>query len=236
MKKLIVLGVVLLMFAAAPALADDLNIPWYRGEPLSYHAEWDVFAHSANPAGFLADSESSVGGPGTAELYAQWNTHLDFTPSIPVNPTGWTVVPSGGDWGLTDLSTPVGNSFVANVVNWVDYLPTKLLRVQVAYTDPGGGPPMITGVVGHGVDSPPAPQGSGDTLHESELVFGDYSTPGYFYEDWVIHPNPDWEQVQFFLPFGTIVDQIVIDTISLPEPAGLGLVGLALLAVRKRRR
>ena len=236
MKKLIVLGVVLLMFAATPALADDLFPPSYRGAQLSYQAEWDTFGHFNDPQGFFPDTESFV-GDGNHQLYGAFATHLDLSPSVPVNPTSWAVVPSGPDSGLTDPGTIGGNTFVANTINWVDWRELKHVRVQVAYTDFGAGPPTITGMIGISEAFPNGslPQGALDLVTPGNFV-GGFSQPGYFYEHWIIVPNPDWEAIEFFLPQGTIVDQIVIDTISVPEPAGLGLVGLALLAVRKKQR
>lgn len=248
-RKICTVVAAILFVACTSAFADDFNPPPYRGLQLSYTCEWDTFSHFTDPLGFYPDTESNVDDNDPATFFYQGlgsgglgNTHLDLSPSVPANPTGWAVVPSGADFGLTDLVTPGGNTFAAQVANWVDWWPLKHLRVQVAYTDPSGNnPPVITGVSGFTVAAPlgSGPQGSATSETLGGLVGGVYNDPlypNYFYEDWVIMPNPDWEQVRFFLPQGTIVDQIVIDTISLPEPAGLGLVGLALLAVRKRRR
>ena len=61
----------------------------------------------------------------------------------------------------------------------------------------------------------------------------------YFYDDWRVQPNPDWEQVVIYFSEGTFVDQVVVDTVSfVPEPstAALGLCALIALArVRMRR-
>jgi len=236
MRKLVVLSVVLLMFCAAtPALADDLNPPGYRGAQLSYWAEWDLF-NDGDFNGFFPDlgAENAVNDNDPATFFYQelgshglGHTHLDF------NLTGWAIAPGGGG-----IYNPTQNaSFQANTANWVDLWPEKQLRVQVAYTDAlGNGPPVLIGVTGNGT-APPL--GSGGDPHGAIGPVGGASQSGYFYEDWIIVPNPDWEAITFDLPMGTIVDQIVIVSVSppiIPEPAGLGLVGLALLAVRKRRR
>jgi len=226
----------ILIVACASAFADDLNPPSYRGGQLSYWAEWDLF-NDGDFNGFFPDlgAENAVDDNDPATSFYQGlgthglgHTHLDF------NLTGWAMAPGGGGF-----YNPTQNaSFVANVANWVDWLPEKWLRVQVAYTDQGNGPPVLTGVFGLEVAAPNGSLPPSTPTVETPGIgpLGGGTLPGYFFEDWIIIPNPDWEAIEFDLPMGTIVDQIVIDTISLPEPAGLGLVGLALLAVRKRRR
>ena len=96
MRRLIVLGVVLLMFAAAPALADDLNPPPYRGLELSYWAEWDLF-NDGDFNGFFPDlgQENAVDDDNPATFFYQGlgthglgHTHLDFSPD-----PGWAIAP-----------------------------------------------------------------------------------------------------------------------------------------------
>ena len=207
MKRLIVLGVVLLMFAAAPARADDLFPPSYRGLELSYTCEWDQFANFSNPQGFFPDTESSV-GDGSHLLFTHWNTHIDF------DGAGW--VDMGGG-----IANPARSAeFATNVVNWIDWRPLKLLRVQVTYFDPSmlGLQPTIIGVSGISTAAPNGslPPGDEDLMTPGVPVGGMPLPPGYFYEDWIIEPNPDWEQIAFAVPQGVIIEQIVIDTISVP--------------------
>ena len=123
----------------------------------------------------------------------------------------------------------MASSFVANVINWVDWKPEKLLRVQVTYSDPqSNGSPTITNLTGYDPAS-----GTGPYI---ATPLGRVDVGGtFFYEDFIIIPNPDWEQIEFDLPMGTIVEQIVIDTWS-PEPATLVLLGVAAPLLLKRRR
>lgn len=209
-----------LVFMAAPAMADDLYPAPYRGAPLSYTAEWDTFTLGDFSAGISPDSESSTDDddPNTY-LHNAFSTHLDFDAA-----DGWQLTPAQGG----GIYNPARNAtFVANVVNWIDWEPHKLLRIQVAYS--GGPAPIIVGMDGvfpvtGGLDSP-------------GTLLGGLSMPStYYYEDWIIVPNPDWEQILFDLPQGTIVEQLVIDTVSLPEPASLSLLALGGLALLRRRR
>ena len=36
----------------------------------------------------------------------------------------------------------------------------------------------------------------------------------YFFEDWAIHPNPDWQFINIFTPNGVTLHEVVIDTVS----------------------
>lgn len=221
MRKTIALLVMISL--VTPAMADDLFPPDYRGLPLSYQAEWDQFTNGTFGTGIYTDYENSVDDTDPAtNLHTGFSTHLDFDPT-----PGWTLIPAQGG----GFYNPTANAtFVANVVNWIDWEPLKELRVQVTYTDGGFGAPAITAVLGYDVPTGGPYVGSwvgGGT------GFGPQGQ--YYFEDWIIVPNPDWEQIQFSLPMGTIVEQLVIDSVS-PEPASIGLLALGGLALLRRRR
>lgn len=56
-----------------------------------------------------------------------------------------------------------------------------------------------------------------------------------FHEDWEITGTPD--SIRLSIDFtGTSVDQVLIDTIAVPEPASLCLLGLGAVALVRRRR
>jgi len=41
----------------------------------------------------------------------------------------------------------------------------------------------------------------------------------HFDVDWIIIPNPDWELLEIQVPFGTLLDEVVIDTVAtVPSP------------------
>ncbi len=59
-------------------------------------------------------------------------------------------------------------------------------------------------------------------------------------EQWEIRPNPDNEFFDITIPPDTVLSQVVVDTISVPEPssailAALGLIGLAAWGWRRRK-
>ena len=62
---------------------------------------------------------------------------------------------------------------------------------------------------------------------------------GWYTYNWglTIEPNPEYEDIAITVPFGTSIDQIVVDTIcTTPEPATMGLLLLGGLALLRRRR
>jgi hypothetical protein len=113
--------------------------------------------------------------------------------------------------------------------NFVDPLPQKLMRIQVTYSNPE---PFVAGMQIFdpiiGVIAQPVANVSGTPNNPA--------ADGYFYEDWEIAPNPDYEIVDIYVPTGSLLHQVVIDTVSLPEPATMTLLAVGALAMIRRRR
>ncbi len=204
------------------AYADNFAPPSWAGRPLSYHAEW-AFGSSgdlSNP-----DSESG-GGPVNSEfLYDQFSTHIDY------DGPGWVWDVADGDGGITK---PSGGSFGINTINWVDELPLKYVRVQLTYTGPAPDVPHAQGYsfdLYHG--------GGGATTTDHGLFASDppvFVDANHAYWDITMIPNPDWEQIVVNVPQGTIIDQIVVDTISIPEPSTMTALAMDACFVLRRRR
>lgn len=206
----LVLSVALLTLVsvAGTATADDLNPPAYRGANRSTSAEWDFDTDQPNPK-IQPDGDLPVVVGDAAPLL-----NGAFPASAPHPSCGrsggvsWTTV--AGDTGY--LGGPAGTGAIAcNVPNWIDTEPEKQLRVQVTYS----GTRPTTAIFGFlGVP------GTSSTVTEVFVRRVADTSPdlppgaSYYFEDWRVFPNPDWEQVVVFLPAGTFLHQLVIDSIS----------------------
>jgi hypothetical protein len=96
----------------------------------------------------------------------------------------------------------------------------KKMRIQMDFLTPVLGADLIVDVFGSD------PLGA-TTFYEGGSDLSELNTFHYF--DFVIYPNPDWENI--FIanqadPAFNPPSFIEIDTISIPEPATLGLLGL----------
>lgn len=234
-KRLVVVCMaVTLLTLTLPAVADNFAPPDYVGDPLSYHAEWE-FTNGpippAPPALFIPDGGESNGGPLTNEfLYDQLGgTHIDL------DGPGWIWDPADGDGGMVNPDRP--GQFVINTINWVDEMPEKFIRVQITYI---GQAPTVLGAYGfsYNLYHPTYP---GEPLDTTEHGFFPAAPPvivdpAHLYQDIWMEPNPDWEQIVVDVPLGTIIDEIVVDSISIPEPTTMSLLALGGLALLRKRR
>ena len=195
--------------------ADDLNPPtmWQRGEAGSTFQQWEFLTDDETPAPDFLDNPY---GTPILTVYpahpweAEWGGHL-------------------GVWPLSGaIQTEIPNNKVQN-----DF---KLLQIQLTWSTelPIPVSPVVI------IESDPT--GELTLLDETTISLGLTGVPGagsdwyhstYLYE---IVPNPNFETITIS---GTImVDELVIDTICVPEPATmslLGLGGLGALIGRKRK-
>ncbi len=220
MMKIQVLTICLMSVAAllaTHARADDFAPPpWLRGAPLSTAAEWEFLTDEASHFGPDGNTVATVVGDFTGPQAA----------SVFANPSGdlplWS--PGDGDGEWIAGTQPMFIEF--EIGNWVDLKPVKLFRMQVTF---GGPAPSIFSIGAIDAAGPVVIVPTGTTLFSTTHILFEYE----------LFPNPDFELITLEIPPGGSVDQVVVDTISIPEPstltlAALGLLGL--LAHGRRRR
>ncbi len=224
MKKLATILVVacLILAAGAAARADDLLPPEWRGQPGTTVQEWEFY----DPYTF----EEPDG-----DLY--YNPY--GTPSCSMTSGGWVNQEGSGRRGILYGNSLLDIEGTFTIPNDPDPNNEKLIRVQVTYT----GSPTV-------VPSPVIRASVDDVYYSGELVETVQlekrpSVDQYWFldvYDITIPFNPDTEKVHLsFVPSGTgtgYLDQVVIDTYCVPEPASLALLisGGAGLLFRRRRR
>ena len=212
MKRLILMGICLLAVAAlaVPAAGEDLNPPPWRGEWSTTTQVWEFLTPDPNP----------VPDPIPGAQPPLDGTYLTVTPLAGAS---WLEYDQGRE-GVWPLS---GEIFV-HVENHLPPNEVKMVWIQLTWRPQDLADPLgVPGLTGFNPDI------AGDPLPMEDMSFADgwIHTTAYF----EIRPNPDWEE---FIIFGNInVDELVIDTWCIPEPATMMLLGgLAIPMLLRRRR
>ncbi|MGB9626053.1 MAG: PEP-CTERM sorting domain-containing protein [Phycisphaerae bacterium] len=94
---------VILGWSSTPSRGDDLNVPPYRGTPLSVHTHW-----SGDASGALSLGQFSWVDDNDPSIYLS-----QFPPSV--------------------LMDPAGGTYDFRIPNFVDELPIKYLRIQLTW-------------------------------------------------------------------------------------------------------
>lgn len=187
-------------------LWNQLSGPWVEAAPTPMPRNWGDFDLSA----LLADP--------------RWGEAGYFGDDIPDGaPRGRmnNGIP-GLIWSPDGSGEPFTGVFEVPLYADLD-LPTTLVRLQY-----GGGFPSdeywITAVEG---------------FDDGQLVpvartFRSEIDGTIYYEDWQFDGSPDWMRLS--IEFSGSVDQVLIDTIAVPEPSAVGLLGSSVLAWGMRRR
>ncbi len=214
MKRILfALVVVCVSLSATCAFGDDLYPPPWRGQPGTTYQQWQFL--TADQAAVPDVVNNPYGAP-SAQVWpgtGQW---------------WWPVW--GGRVGVWPLSGAI-ELYIPNRPNGGEY---KDIWLQLTWAKQAYASVPIVSTL---------PQGSVELI--SEIDIGPTNEPPPAGANWWhstynirIYPNPDFETIRID---GTImVDQIVVDTICIPEPGSLaamfaGLVGLAGFVIRKRR-
>lgn len=209
MRTLLCVAAVVALLAPA-AVADDLYTPEWRGAPTSTYQHWSF------------DN--------------QWPNYDHIVPEQYTNPYGQPYI-NATQWEAW-YPTYEGRQGVA-YVDYYDYFemyipnhdldwPDKFIYLQVTYSPNGLVPEPDVYI----------PFGDQNTVMlQDHQILAD----GWIWDLWYIHiwPNPALEEIDFWGgPYGDpglLIDQIVIDTICIPEPATLGLLAFAGVLLLRRR-
>jgi hypothetical protein len=199
MERLII-ALVALAFLAAPALADDLYPPSWRGSLDTTFEHW-TFDTDQYPTWLPEQADNPYGQPYIHTLGG--GEHWDD--SLP-----------GDRFGIMTTSSDTVCVELPNVPTQNDW---KLVYVQMTWWH--NAPP----------DPISDPPGQVNLIQELSLP------TAWGYSSWEIWipGNPPSETVSFVADSATLyMDQLVVDTICIPEPASLLLFGLAGLCLLRR--
>ncbi len=196
--------------------ADDLVPPPWRGEPLTTVAAWDFLTPNGGPPDALLPPPVVGDGGGL--------------PSVtPLGGIIWDPVFNGSWIGNT------GGALQFSIPNWIDTEPWKQLWVQITYQpNPTLPPPGLSNILG----SIPGGTVSSSFVSANDVLIDPLNNLYHRTEVWNLFPNPYSETFDIFIQPDVVVAQVVVDTISAPEPSTLCLaaLGLTLVGVCRWRR
>lgn len=188
-------------------------VPTWRGDDGSTHQLW-LFDTPANPA--VPEVVTNPYGNGPIATIQDGGDPLDM----------WWIQEDRGHIGVWKTEGNI-SLFIPNAPN-TDPDSFKHIVIQMIYDSAPGADAWMK----YSADGSDPVDGFTPVVSED---LGD----GYRYSRWeiTIRPNP-LEETIFMLPFycNLYVDSIEVDTICIPEPATLAILGLgSLLAIRRKR-
>jgi hypothetical protein len=214
MDRFLLLALCISISIPGVAAAHDMIQPEWRDQEGTTYQEWR-FDTGVNPA--VPEVIHNQYGGASASI------------TVGTMGEGWQYqLPGlGSQTGYWDLGDG-GGQIVLGIDNRPLPLDYKEIWVQVTYYQDISQPPTV--------DVPGATCIGGQT---GLLVEDTGNGSGWFLDQsvWLIEPNPDYELVVLTsdVTWGSVIDQIVVDTICIPEPTTVGLLALAGLMLLQKR-
>jgi hypothetical protein len=157
--------------------------------------------------------------PGTTFLnLTNWSSVDDSDPSTYLYPNFTPTAQVIPNAGIYQLQIP----------NFVDNMAVKYMRVQLTWDNTLQPPVNIFSQALDGTNSIFA-----SIVYTSTPIV--LSNGVYQYYDFVFKPNPDFERLHVEMPANALLTQIVVDTVSTPEPATIMMLGLGALTMLRRK-
>jgi hypothetical protein len=205
-----IVAALLIGFAIAPAavLADDLYPPPWRGMPGTTSQTWEFYTDNPTPP---PDIQFNPYGASAAHVWP--GTGQAWWPQWGGRPGVW---PLSGTSEFYIPNNPVQNDY-KDIWIQITWAKQAFASTPILSSTPGGTLQLLHQVdIGPTGEPPPA---GANWWHSSYNIR--------------IYPNPNFETIRID---GTIMlDEVVIDTICVPEPSSLASLAMGLLILWRRR-
>ena len=206
-KSLLVFAALVAVLMVSTAGAEDLNPPpWDRGGENTTYQRWEFGDSSLNPPP-EEDVQNPLGTP-VCTIPDTWPNTAHLASYLDM----------GGVWRL---ESP--DDIWITIQNYDNENPLKYIWMQITYASEEGAQPLV-------LTNP----GYTDIVVSDPILLGEH---WYVTYDITIEPNPPSEVI-VIQPDActTYIDEIVIDTICVPEPVTVCFLGLGALALLRKRR
>jgi hypothetical protein len=206
-KSLLVFAALVAVLMVSTAGAEDLNPPVWRGDDLTTYQRWEFGDASLSPPPDYASDPYPLESP-VMTIPDTWPNTAHMASYLDM----------GGVWRL---ESP--DDIWITIQNYDNENPLKYIWMQITFAAEGGTAPLVLtnpGYTGIVVSDP--------------VLMGEH---WYVTYDITLEPNPPSEVI-VIQPDActTYIDEIVIDTICVPEPVTVCFLGLGALALLRKRR